>query len=85
LTEICSSIQCKKSLIFSYSLMQSSLLHVKVCEKHQITLPMHIVKAAHIRKNDTLSIAYKNGTISLKLPSMRQSNHSIMKYAGITQ
>ena len=58
---------------------------VRVREKHQITIPMSIVKAANIRENDQLSVEYKNGVITLvNAQNAQNKRKSIMDYAGST-
>lgn len=59
------------------------MTRVTVREKHQITLPMAIVRAAHIRTNDVLAVAYKNGVITLATASAAPAKRkSLMDYAG---
>jgi bifunctional DNA-binding transcriptional regulator/antitoxin component of YhaV-PrlF toxin-antitoxin module len=56
---------------------------VRVREKHQITLPMSIVRAANIHENDRLSVSYKNGAIIFVSENSEPvKKKSIMDYAG---
>jgi bifunctional DNA-binding transcriptional regulator/antitoxin component of YhaV-PrlF toxin-antitoxin module len=66
--------------------MEASMQTVRVRDKHQITLPMSIVRAAHIRENDRLSVSYKNGAIIfISETSEPVKRKSIMDYAGCMQ
>jgi bifunctional DNA-binding transcriptional regulator/antitoxin component of YhaV-PrlF toxin-antitoxin module len=57
---------------------------VRVRDKHQITIPSAIVKAAQIRENDTLFVEYKCGVITLMTAqNAPHPRKSIMDYAGI--
>jgi bifunctional DNA-binding transcriptional regulator/antitoxin component of YhaV-PrlF toxin-antitoxin module len=59
---------------------------VRVRDKHQITLPMAIVRAAHIRENDRLSVDYKNGAIIFIAETKASiQKKSIMEYAGCSK
>jgi bifunctional DNA-binding transcriptional regulator/antitoxin component of YhaV-PrlF toxin-antitoxin module len=59
---------------------------VRVRDKHQITLPMSIVRAANIHENDRLSVSYKNGAIIfINENSEPVKRKSIMEYAGCMQ
>lgn len=59
---------------------------VTVRDKHQITLPMAIVRAARIRTNDVLAVEYKNGVITLATANAAQpKRRSLMDYAGIAK
>jgi bifunctional DNA-binding transcriptional regulator/antitoxin component of YhaV-PrlF toxin-antitoxin module len=57
---------------------------VRVRDKHQITIPMSIVRAAHIRENDSLSVDYRNGMIIL-MTEAKEKAPSIRDYIGITK
>jgi bifunctional DNA-binding transcriptional regulator/antitoxin component of YhaV-PrlF toxin-antitoxin module len=57
---------------------------VRVRDKHQITLPMSIVRAAHIRENDRLLVNYKNGAITL-LTETHEAPKSMRDYIGIVK
>ncbi|QTD43795.1 AbrB/MazE/SpoVT family DNA-binding domain-containing protein [Ottowia testudinis] len=59
---------------------------VTVRDKHQITLPMSIVREAHIRTNDVLSVDYKDGVITLATERAAQPQRKrLMDYAGIAK
>lgn len=56
---------------------------VTVREKHQITLPIAIVRAAHISPNDVLAVEYSNGVITLAtVGTTHTKRKSLMDYAG---
>jgi bifunctional DNA-binding transcriptional regulator/antitoxin component of YhaV-PrlF toxin-antitoxin module len=66
--------------------MASSPQTVRVRDKHQITLPMSIVRAAHIRQNDRFSVDYKNGAIIFISETQKPTKRkSIMDFVGITE
>lgn len=67
--------------------MGLAMHNVRVRDKHQITLPMQVVRAAHIRANDTLLVDYRDGVIMLisKTASIPKKKKSIMDFAGITE
>ncbi|MDO5625833.1 MAG: AbrB/MazE/SpoVT family DNA-binding domain-containing protein [Pseudomonadota bacterium] len=59
---------------------------VTVREKHQITLPMAIVRAADIQPNDVLLVEHSNGVITLTTANAaRPQRKSLMDYAGIAK
>jgi hypothetical protein len=58
---------------------------VRVREKHQVTLPMSIVRGADIHENDLLDVAYKNGVITLSVTKAAAPKRSLMDFVGITQ
>ena len=55
---------------------------VRIREKHQITLPMSIVRGADIRENDMLDVAYKNGVITLSVKKVDAKKRSLMDFVG---
>ena len=62
------------------------MTQVTVREKHQITLPMAIVRAARIRANDVLVASYQNGVITLTTAGAEPAKRkSVMDYAGIAK
>ena len=62
------------------------MTQVTVRDKHQITLPMAIVRAAAIRPNDVLSVEYSNGVITLATAGAAPvQRKSLMDYAGIAK
>ena len=59
------------------------MTQVTVREKHQITLPISIVRAAHIHPNDVLAVEYSNGVITLATVGKASNKRkSLMDYAG---
>ncbi len=59
------------------------MTQVTVREKHQITLPISIVRAAHIHPNDVLAVEYSNGVITLATVGKASTKRkSLMAYAG---
>ncbi len=64
--------------------METTLPQVRVRDKHQVTLPISIVRHAHIRKNDLLDVGYKNGVITLVVRGTNNKKRNIMEYVGIT-
>lgn len=55
---------------------------VRVRDKHQITLPAALVRAANIHANDILEIDYRNGVITLTTTQAQTPSRSLMHYAG---
>lgn len=73
----------RKFLSFSYFLtIGTTMPQVKIREKNQITLPISIVKAAHLHPNDTLEAEYENGVIRLVITPQPTKKKSLMSYAG---
>ena len=73
----------RKFLSFSYFLtIGNTMPQVKIREKNQITLPISIVKAAHLHPNDTLEAEYENGVIRLVITPQPTKKKSLMSYAG---
>lgn len=60
------------------------MLQIRVREKHQITLPMAIVRGAGIRESDLLDVRFKNGVISLTPSKSAQPKKSLMDFVGLT-
>lgn len=59
------------------------MTQVTVREKHQITLPVSIVRAAHIHPNDVLAVEYSNGVITLATVGKASTKRKcLMDYAG---
>lgn len=59
---------------------------VTLRDKHQITLPASIVRAARLAPNDVLSVEYVNGKITLSSAATKAGKRpSLMDYAGITE
>jgi bifunctional DNA-binding transcriptional regulator/antitoxin component of YhaV-PrlF toxin-antitoxin module len=63
--------------------MKAFTPQITVREKHQITLPASIVRAAHISPSDVLSVEYSNGVITLATVGRANTKRkSLMDYAG---
>ena len=61
------------------------MLHVRVREKHQVTLPMSIVRAANIHQQDMLEVSYRNGVITLTTPQATGKRRPMRDYVGALQ
>ena len=62
------------------------MLKVRVRDKHQITLPASIVRAASIGPNDMLDVSYQNGAITLLTQRVAgEKRRSLMDLAGSTK
>lgn len=57
---------------------------VRVREKHQITLPMAIVRDACIEESDLLDVQLKNGVITLTPSKSARSKNALMDFVGCT-
>ncbi len=58
---------------------------VRIREKHQVTLPMSIVRDADIHENDMLDVAYKHGIITLSVKKAATKKRSLMDFVGATR
>jgi len=59
------------------------MLKVRVRNKHQITLPASVVRAANIGTNDMLDVSYQNGAITLLTQRVAEKKRpSLMDLAG---
>jgi AbrB family looped-hinge helix DNA binding protein len=58
---------------------------VTVNAKRQITIPLRIAQSANIHPNDTLTMTYNNGMVTIVPQPMAQCKTSIMLYAGIAK
>lgn len=58
---------------------------VRIREKHQVTLPISIVRDAGIHENDVLDVAYKNGIITLSIKKAIVKKRSLMDFVGATR
>jgi bifunctional DNA-binding transcriptional regulator/antitoxin component of YhaV-PrlF toxin-antitoxin module len=58
---------------------------IRVREKHQVTLPMSIVRGAGIHENDVLEVSFKNGVITLVPSKAKLPKKSLMDFVGATQ
>lgn len=61
------------------------MAQVRVRLKHQITIPIRIAEAAHIKPDDMLEVAYANGVITLVPVNREMRSQSAMTYAGIAR
>lgn len=57
---------------------------VRLRGKHQVTLPISIVREANIAENDVLEVGYRNGVITLVVQKTERKKTSLMDYVGIT-
>lgn len=58
--------------------------HIRVRDKGQVTLPMSIVRDAHIRPNDVLSVDYRNGVIMMYVSDAQPKKRAIQNLVGMT-
>lgn len=58
---------------------------VRVREKHQVTLPVSIIREAKISENDLLDVSYSNGVITLMVHKIQGPKRSLMDYVGISK
>lgn len=58
---------------------------VRVREKHQVTLPVSIVRAANINPNDVLDVTYRSGVITLVTSKAAGKKRSLRDYVGAMQ
>jgi bifunctional DNA-binding transcriptional regulator/antitoxin component of YhaV-PrlF toxin-antitoxin module len=58
---------------------------VRIRDKHQVTLPISIVRDANLRENDMLDVAYKNGVITLSVKQAAVKKRSLMDFVGATR
>ena len=66
--------------------METPIPQVRVRNKHQITLPAEVVRAAQIGMNDILSVEYKDGVITLITQKVvQEKKRSLMALAGSTK
>ena len=62
------------------------MTQVRVRDKHQITLPATVARAANIAPNDVLDVSYKDGVITLITDRvMKAKKPSLMALAGSTK
>ena len=57
---------------------------IRVRDKHQITLPMAIVRGAGIKECDLLDVQFKNGVIMLIPSKSAATEKSLMSFVGST-
>jgi bifunctional DNA-binding transcriptional regulator/antitoxin component of YhaV-PrlF toxin-antitoxin module len=70
-------------LISNFPTVEKTMLQVRVRDKHQITLPAPVVRAAGIGMNDVLDVSYKDGAITLSTPrAAKKKRPSLMDLAG---
>ena len=60
------------------------MLQVKLRTKHQLTLPISIVREANIAENDSMEASYRNGVITLVVQKTERKKASLMDYVGST-
>ena len=56
---------------------------IRVRPKHHITIPARIARAAGIKPDDMLEVAYANGVVILAPAGRNAQANSLMDYAGI--
>ncbi len=56
---------------------------IRVRPKHQITIPARIARAAGIRPDDVLEVAYANGVVTLAPAGRKARATPLLAYAGI--
>jgi bifunctional DNA-binding transcriptional regulator/antitoxin component of YhaV-PrlF toxin-antitoxin module len=61
-----------------------SQAQIRVRDKGQVTLPMSIVRDAHIQPNDVLSVDYRNGVIMMYVNAAQPKKRSIQSLIGMT-
>lgn len=57
---------------------------VRVRDKGQVTLPMSIVRDAHIRPNDVLSVDFRNGVIMMYVNDAQPKKREVQSLVGMT-
>jgi antitoxin component of MazEF toxin-antitoxin module len=57
---------------------------VRVRNKHQVTLPMAIMRGAGLAENDLLNVQFKNGVITLTPAHQAAPKASLMSFVGAT-
>lgn len=57
---------------------------IRVRDKGQVTLPMSIVRDAHIRPNDVLSVDFRNGVIMMYVNDTQPKKLTIQSLVGMT-
>ena len=58
---------------------------VRVRPKHQITIPARIARAAGIKPDDVLEVAYANGLVTLAPAGVKARATALLAYAGIAR
>ena len=61
------------------------MAQVRVRLKHQITIPIRIAEAAHLKPDDMLEVAYANGVVTLVPVNRKERSQSAIAYAGIAR
>lgn len=61
-----------------------SQVQIRVRDKGQVTLPMSIVRDAHIRPNDVLSVDFRNGVIMMYVNDAQPKKRTIQSLVGMT-
>jgi bifunctional DNA-binding transcriptional regulator/antitoxin component of YhaV-PrlF toxin-antitoxin module len=69
--------------VSDFLIMEKAMHQVRVRDRHQITLPASIARAANINPNDVLSVSYKEGVVTLLTQSVvAKKRPSLMDFAG---
>ncbi len=58
------------------------MTQVRVREKHQVTLPMSIIREANISQNDVLEVAYRDGIITMSTHKAMPAKRDLMDFVG---
>lgn len=61
------------------------MAQIRLREKHQVTLPIAIVRDADLHENDMLDVGYKNGVITLSIKKAAEKKRSLMDFVGATR
>lgn len=61
-----------------------SQAQIRVRDKGQVTLPMSIVRDAHIRPNDVLSVDFRNGVIMMYVNDAQPKKRAVQNLIGMT-
>jgi bifunctional DNA-binding transcriptional regulator/antitoxin component of YhaV-PrlF toxin-antitoxin module len=56
---------------------------IRMRDKHQVTLPASVVRAANLKPDDKLQVDYVNGSIIITPQLLAQDGADILAFAGI--
>jgi bifunctional DNA-binding transcriptional regulator/antitoxin component of YhaV-PrlF toxin-antitoxin module len=56
---------------------------IRMREKHQVTLPASVVRAANLKPDDKLQVDYVNGSIIITPQRSAEGGADILAFAGI--
>lgn len=60
-----------------------AMAQVRVRNKHQITIPAGVARAAGIKPDDVLEVRYAHGLVTLAPAGRNPRGKSLMDYAGV--